>query len=45
MDGGLTAVRNPEEASVLRARAARIYATSIAGALLLTGLGLLLVGM
>jgi hypothetical protein len=44
MDGGLTAVPN-SEAGVLRARAARIYAVSIAGALLLTGLGLLLVGM
>jgi hypothetical protein len=45
MDGGLTAVPNLEEARVLRAQAARIYAAAIAAALLLTGLGLLLVGM
>jgi hypothetical protein len=45
LDGGLTAVPNLEEAGVLRAQGARIYAVSIAGALLLTGLGLLLVGM
>jgi hypothetical protein len=45
MDGGVAAVPNPEDARVLRAQAARIYAVSIAGALLLTALGLLLVGM
>jgi hypothetical protein len=45
MDGGVTEVPSPEDARVLRAQAARIYAVSITGALLLTGLGLLLVGM
>jgi hypothetical protein len=45
LDNGPTAVTNPEHAGVLWAKAARIYAVSLAGALLLTGLGLLLVGM
>jgi hypothetical protein len=45
MDDGQVAVADPEEARRLRAQAARIYAMSFVGALLLTGLGVLLVGM
>jgi len=41
MDDGQKAVLNPEQARLLRAQAARIYAASFVGALLLTGLGLL----
>ncbi|MGH7308254.1 MAG: hypothetical protein ACREK6_06130 [Candidatus Rokuibacteriota bacterium] len=43
MDDGLEAVPNAEEGRLLRAQAARIYAVSLVGALVLTGLGLLLV--
>lgn len=44
-NGGQELVTNSEEVRLLRAQAARIYAASFVGALLLTGLGLLLVGM
>ncbi len=43
MDGGPETVADPEETGLLRARALRIYVVSGAGALLLTGVGLLLV--
>jgi len=45
MDDGPESVADPEQARLLRARAVRIYAASFVGALLLTGLGLLLVSM
>ncbi len=45
MDGGPERVADPEQVSLLRAQAMRIYLASSAGALLLTGLGLLLVAM
>jgi len=45
MDDGQVAVADPEQARLLRAQAVRIYTASFVGALLLTGLGLLLVGM
>lgn len=44
MDGGPERV-DPEEARRLRAQARRIYIASVVAALLLTGLGLLLVAM
>lgn len=41
MDGGQEAVPNPGEARLLKAQAARIYAGSFVGALLLTALGVM----
>jgi hypothetical protein len=41
LDGALEAVPNLEESRLLQAQAARVYATALAGAVLLTGLGLL----
>ena len=41
MDRGDEGVSDPEEARRLRAQARRVYAESVIGALLLTGLGLL----
>ena len=43
LDGGPEPVPDPEEAGLLRAQATRVYAASFVGALVLTGLGLLLV--